>query len=71
MPRDLSALVPPDGSYEDRLAQIAAEAAPPLDAIQIERLRGLLGPALRAAAESATILPLPPAEVTEAPGRAA
>lgn len=64
-------LVPPDDSYEGRLAEIAAAVAPPLDAIQVERLRGLLGPALRARAEVAPVVALPTADSAEAPGRAA
>jgi hypothetical protein len=64
-------LVPPDGSYEDRLAKIAADAAPPLDAITVERLRGLLGPALRARGEAAPIVPLPTVGEPHAPERAA
>lgn len=71
MTSDLSALVPPDGSDEDRLAQIAAEAAPPLDAIQVERLRYLLGPALRAPVEVARVVPLSVADGSETPGVAA
>lgn len=68
---DISDLVPAEGSYEDRLAQIAAEAAPPLDAIQVERLRGLLGPALLARTEVAPVVALPSPDVAAAPERAA
>lgn len=68
---DISSLVPADGTYEDRLAQIAAEAAPPLDAIQVERLRGLLGPALRKRAADLSVVALPVADETKRPGRAA
>jgi len=65
-------LIPADGSYEDRLAKIAADAAPPLDAITLERLRGLLGPALRARAEVASVVSLPVGESgADAPERAA
>jgi hypothetical protein len=62
-------LVPADGSHEDRLAQLAAAAAPPLDALTVERLRGLLGPALRA--KATVVVSLPVVAETEAPERAA
>lgn len=62
--------VPADESYEERLARIAAAAAPRLTAAQVEWLRGVLAPALRSDAEVAPVVALP-TEPTNAPRRAA
>lgn len=64
-------LVPPEGSYEDRLAQIAAAAAPALDVEQVDALRASLGPAFRGESPVAPVVELPVEPAREAPGRAA
>jgi hypothetical protein len=46
-------------SYEQRLAEIAANAAPPLDAATVNRLRDLIAPALQGRVEVGPVVPLP------------
>lgn len=60
-----------DASYEERLAEIAASAAPRLDAATVSRLRDLLAPALHHGADVAPVVPLPVGGALEAPERAA
>jgi hypothetical protein len=54
----------------ERLAEIAAAAAPPLTIDQIDELRALLAPAIRAIRASAEVVPSSTADVAK-PARAA